>query len=136
MSKKLLVIDDEVGICRTISRIAQQQGFDVRAVADSRQAIDAFRAFWPDLVILDLVMPNVDGIGVLHDIIATGIPAVIVLTTGSGIGDAYLRIAEGVVRFHGIVQLAVLRKPFRRAELLEVLNRIPRAADFGPVSSE
>ncbi|HEY1932211.1 MAG TPA: response regulator [Acetobacteraceae bacterium] len=125
MSRKLLVIDDQIEICKAISHTAQRHGFEVQVVDDSESAIAVFLAFAPDVVILDLVMPGRDGIQVLHDLLTSGVPAHIVLTTASGIGDAYVRIAAGVASFHGLAPLPLLRKPFRRADLIEVLNQVP-----------
>jgi FixJ family two-component response regulator len=73
-------------------------------------------------VMLDMIMPERDGIDVLNEILVTGIPTRIMLT--SGFGDAYLRLAVGVARFHGVDQVSVLKKPFRRRELVELLTSI------------
>jgi len=129
MSRKLLVIDDDGEICDVAGSLAQEAGFDVLTVTDPRQAAADFVAFRPDLVLLDLVMPGVDGIAVLDAILTSGIPAAIILTMGAGSGDGYVRIAAGVTRFHGLAPLEVLHKPFDRHELLQLLGRIPASID-------
>jgi hypothetical protein len=59
---------------------------------------------------------------VLNEILLTGIPVKVVLT--SGFSDAYLRLAEGVARFHENPNVSVLRKPFRREELMKLLTAL------------
>lgn len=122
MTRKLLVIDCRIAMCRVIGRAAQQHGFAVQLVDAPLQAIDRFLAFQPDLVILDMVMPDIEGTKVLSALLDSGVPTRIVLTTSPGIGEAYLALAEGVARFHGVPPPRVLFKPFRIAELIEVLD--------------
>ncbi|HEX5325928.1 MAG TPA: response regulator [Acetobacteraceae bacterium] len=118
MGKRLLVIDDEPGVANVIALVAGGLGFVVRVVNCPIRAIDAFIDFRPDLVILDMIMPEKDGIDVLNELLLTGLGCRIVLT--SGLSEAYLRLAEGIARFHAS-EVAVLRKPFRRQELVNVL---------------
>jgi CheY-like chemotaxis protein len=76
----------------------------------------------PDVVTIDMVMPDKDGIDVLQEIMLTGIPTQVVLT--SGYSEAYLRLAEGVAKLHGHERFHFLKKPFRRAELVQLLTKI------------
>jgi CheY-like chemotaxis protein len=125
MPRKLLMVDDQTGITRTVGQIAQRLGLEFKAVHDPRLAVAEFIDYQPDIVILDMVMPELDGIDVLNDIILTGQPARIALS--SGYGDAYLALAAGVAHYHGIETPAMLRKPFRRSELEDFLS-----AEFVP----
>jgi CheY-like chemotaxis protein len=120
MPKKLLIIDDQAGITRVVGLIAQQLGLDFKAVNSAAAAVDEFIGYRPDIVMLDMIMPEKDGIDVLNEILLTGIKSRIVLT--SGFSDAYLRLAEGVAKFHDSDQVSVLRKPFRRDELMAMLK--------------
>ncbi|HET8996027.1 MAG TPA: response regulator, partial [Acetobacteraceae bacterium] len=81
-----------------------------------------FIAYRPDVLILDMIMPEKDGIDVLNEVLLSGIPTRIVLT--SGYSDAYLRLAQGVAQFHDTDQVSILKKPFRRQELVDMLQRI------------
>jgi CheY-like chemotaxis protein len=67
-------------------------------------------------------MPEVDGIDVLHEILLTAIPTRVVLTSGAG--EELLDVGRETMRFHGAGEAIVLAKPFRRAELVEVLTRL------------
>ena len=69
-----------------------------------------------------MIMPEKDGIDVLNDVLLTGIPAHIVLT--SGYSDAYLRLAAGVAKFHESGRVSILKKPFRRNELIQLLRQL------------
>src|SRR6476469_8075417 len=89
MAKKLLVIDDQTGITKVVEMIARQLGLNARSLNSSAQATETFMAFKPDVLILDMIMPEKDGIDVLNEILLTGIPVKVVLT--SGFSDAYLR---------------------------------------------
>jgi CheY-like chemotaxis protein len=120
MSKKLLMIDDDSGIARVVGLIARELGMEFRAIASPLIANEVFAAYRPDIVIIDMIMTEKDGIEVLSEILATGIPTKVVLT--SGFGDAYLRLGVGVAKFHGTEGVPLLKKPFRRAELMELLN--------------
>jgi CheY-like chemotaxis protein len=120
MPKKLLIVDDQPGITKTVALIARRLGVEFRAVHDPRLAVTEFIEYQPDIVILDMVMPEMDGIDVLNDLILTGQPTRYVLS--SGYGDAYMALAAGVARYHGVETPPMLRKPFRRAELEDLLT--------------
>ncbi len=122
MAKKLLVIDDQTGITKVVEMIAQQLGLDTRSLNSSAQATETFIAFEPNILMLDMIMPEKDGIDVLNEILLTGIPVKVVLT--SSFSESYLRLAEGVAKFHDNPNVSILRKPFRREELLNLLSEL------------
>jgi two-component system, OmpR family, response regulator ResD len=121
MAKKLLMIDDQVGITRIVGVVARELGIEFKAINDSLAATELFLEYRPDTVIIDMIMPEKDGLDVLNEILTTGIPTQIVLT--SGFGDGFLRLGTGLAAFHG-TQLSILKKPFRRTELTELLKTI------------
>lgn len=59
---RIMVVDDDADIANLIGEVLREEGFLTRVVSDSRQALDAFREFQPDLATLDVMMPSVDGI--------------------------------------------------------------------------
>jgi CheY-like chemotaxis protein len=119
-AKRLLIIDDEAGVGKAVGLVATQVGIDCKAIDNPATACETFRDYCPDIVLLDMIMPGKDGVEVLSEILRTGIPARIMLT--AGFGESYLRLAVGVARFHGIDQVSVLKKPFRRRDLVELLT--------------
>jgi CheY-like chemotaxis protein len=122
MAKKLLVIDDQSGITKVVELIAKQLGLIARSLNNPSEATEVFITFKPDVVMLDMIMPEKDGIDVLNEILLTGIPVKVILT--SGFSDSYLRLAAGVAKFHANDQVSILRKPFRRDELVTLLNNL------------
>jgi len=122
MGKKLLMIDDDAGIARVVGLIARQLGMEFQTITNPLIANEVFAAYRPDIVIVDMIMAEKDGIEVLSEILATGIPTKVVLT--SGFGDAYMRLGLSLAKFHGTEGVSLLKKPFRRAELIELLNTI------------
>ena len=117
-----MMIDDEVGIAKVVGMTAEKLGCGFRAVTSPEEAVSSFLDDRPDVVLLDMIMPGKDGIDVLNEILATGMPTRIVLV--SGYGDGYLNLAEGLGAFHGSARFPILKKPFRNAELVALLNSI------------
>jgi two-component system response regulator ResD len=62
----VLVVDDEPIVREVLSRYLSRAGFEVRAAADGQAALDLFEARRPELVVLDLMLPRVDGLEVLR----------------------------------------------------------------------
>lgn len=63
-SKRILVVDDEVDVTELLSYHLRQRGFDVRALNDSRLALETARQFRPELIVLDIMMPDFSGLQV------------------------------------------------------------------------
>lgn len=123
MTNKLLVIDDEKSITTIVSRIASAHGYDVLVVNDPAVALETYRGFRPDVVMLDLIMPELDGIDILRALIEAGPPRRIVVMTGFGAG--YMRLAQAVAEFGEHPPVIELQKPFRRVDVLAALDRGP-----------
>ena len=117
--RKLLIVDDDAGLAKAYARIGAEAGFEVRVVNDPLKATEAFLAFKPDVAVIDMIMPEKDGIDVLNEMLLTGEPARIIVT--SGYGDAMLRLAKGLADFHASGRVSVLKKPIRRVELQKLL---------------
>ncbi len=121
MTRRLLVVDDQDSITKIVSKIGSQSGYEVRTVNDPTRAFDEFEAYRPDVLVIDLVMPEIDGIDVLHKILAMGTNARIIVM--SGFGKSYLRLGQEVAAFHDHPGVTTLAKPFRRTELIALLTR-------------
>ncbi|HVZ08774.1 response regulator [Rhodopila sp.] len=120
--KRLLVVDDQVSLTKIVSTIATEVGLDVKSVNDPNRALDEFLDFRPDILILDMVMPEKDGIDVLNELMLTGIDTNVILT--SGFTESYTRLAASVADFHNKGPVRVLRKPFRRDQLMHLLREV------------
>ena len=71
-ANNILVVDDEIGIRELLSEILKDEGFDVRCAENAAAARAMRRAARPDLVLLDIWMPDMDGISLLKEWASTG----------------------------------------------------------------
>ncbi|MBD1920613.1 response regulator transcription factor [Microcoleus sp. FACHB-831] len=87
--EKILVVDDEASIRRILETRLAMIGYDVVTAADGEEALDTFRGDDPDLVVLDVMMPKLDGYGVCQELRKQSDVPIIMLTA---LGDAADRI--------------------------------------------
>jgi DNA-binding response OmpR family regulator len=94
MAKNILIVEDELSMQRALKNRLEQSGYAVSTANDGEQAIAAIRASMPDLVLLDLIMPKLDGISVLREIKKdeklAGVSVIILtnLSTGDKVAEA------------------------------------------------
>src|SRR5580765_7672611 len=106
--KTILVVDDDPAIHRFARAVLEAAGFSVTAVRDGAEALAALPSVRPDLILLDLMMPVMDGWGVLAELRDRPAPPVIVL---SEVADPRRALAEGAA--------ACLGKPVTAAVLVD-----------------
>ena len=97
---KILVIDDEQGIRDLLDTLLRRKGYDVVLANSGRKGLELFRREHPDVVVLDLKMPEMDGLTVLRRIhsIEPGKP--VIMLTGAGTGEAEQQVrALGVTEY-------------------------------------
>lgn len=123
MDNKLLVliVEDDETICNFISAVLSSHGYDVVKVATGREAISAATSHCPDLILLDLGLPDVDGVEVLRTIRQwTGIPIVVVSARGherEKVGALDLGADDYVTKPFGTAELlARIRAALRRSQ--------------------
>jgi len=124
---RILVVDDEEAIATLVGELLTDEGYAVRTVTDSRRAVEAFAAFHPDLVILDVLMPSVDGIGLCLELRRESDVPVLFLSAKRDAPDRVVGLRIGADDYVG--------KPFDNDELLArvgALLRRGRAARNGP----
>jgi len=110
---RLLVIDDESAVLSLIRRVGESQGFEVVTCTDGRQALAQAEARRPDLVMVDLRMPDVNGLEIVRALRRTDSAAIIVLMTGFGsIDSAVEAVKLGATDY--------LTKPFNMQRLTEM----------------
>jgi DNA-binding response OmpR family regulator len=106
----ILVVDDEPAIVAVVRGRLEQEGFDVRAVASGEEALVHVEADLPDLVVLDVMLPGIDGFEVLRRLRGTGCSVpVIMLTARDGDVDKIVGLELGADDY--------LAKPFNPREL-------------------
>ncbi|HEV8621983.1 MAG TPA: response regulator, partial [Actinomycetota bacterium] len=79
-ASRVLVVDDEPMVREVLARYLEKDGFAVDTASDGAEALEAFESHRPDLVLLDLMLPRVDGLEVFRRIRAQAQTAVIMLT--------------------------------------------------------
>ena len=87
--QKILVADDEASIRRILEARLSMIGYDIVTATDGEEAIQAFNKYNPDLIVLDVMMPKIDGYGVTREIRRTSDVPIIILTA---LGDVSERI--------------------------------------------
>jgi two-component system cell cycle sensor histidine kinase/response regulator CckA len=113
--RRVLVIDDEAIVRTLLKRALERKGFEVIAAADGESGIRAIREQAPDLVVLDLTMPEVDGAEVVRRVRADGVTVPIVIASGHLDVSTEQRLPPGSFQ-------AFLSKPFSVAELLNAVE--------------
>jgi two-component system, OmpR family, response regulator MprA len=115
---RVLVVEDDEEIADVLRRSLRNEGYEVRAVGDGVAALDAAAGFFPDLVVLDLGLPGMDGIEVCRRLRADGDVPILILTARSETGDRVGGLDSGADDY--------LVKPFERAELLARIRALLR----------
>jgi DNA-binding response OmpR family regulator len=130
---RILLVDDEPLITDSLSYSLKREGFEVKAVGDGEQALKDLREFSPDLVVLDIMLPGINGLEVCRRIRATNSIPVIMLTARGEEMDRILGLEVGADDY--------LAKPFSFRELLarirSILRRVEmdrQTAQFQPVT--
>ena len=119
MPKKILAVDDERHIVRLVEVNLQRAGYEVVTAFDGREALEKVKSERPDLVVLDVMMPYMDGFEVLKNLKAdpeTAEIPVIMLTAKAQDADVFRGWQSGVDCY--------LTKPFNPMELLTFVKRI------------
>lgn len=87
--EKILIVDDEASIRRILETRFKMLGFDTATASDGEEALEIFNKFAPDIVVLDIMMPKLDGYGVTKEIRKQADTPIIILTA---LGDVAERI--------------------------------------------
>jgi two-component system response regulator MprA len=116
---RILVVDDDLAVRRSIDRALRLEGYDVVTVGSGREALDTVAASPPDALILDLQLPDLDGLQVCRHMRAHGDDTpVLMLTARQEISDRVEGLDAGADDY--------LIKPFALAELLARLRALMR----------
>jgi DNA-binding NtrC family response regulator len=113
---KVLVAEDEVHLGQILSNFLAGRGYAVQAVTDGRAALEALRAEAYDVALLDIVMPELDGLEVLKQVRADADPPEVIIITGNGtIETAISAMKLGAYDY--------MAKPYRMAEIDVLVRR-------------
>ena len=121
---RILVVDDDPRIAASVRRSLTYDGYDVDVVHDGSSAIDAVRSAPPDVIVLDLMLPGIDGLEVCRRLRAAGDNvAVLMLTARSTVPDRVTGLDAGADDY--------LVKPFAHEELLARVRTLLRRSQPG-----
>ncbi len=126
--EKILIVDDDKNICEVINMYLESSGYDTKIVYDGKSAIEAFEKYKPNLVLLDVMMPNINGIDVLKWIRKEGITPVIMLTAKGDTFDKVLALEIGADDY--------VVKPFEPKELVARIKAVMRRYSFDKNTNE
>ena len=118
--ERILVVEDEPMVAEVVERYLRRDGHDVRVVHDGVAALEAFDRFQPDLVVLDLMLPGVDGMEVCRRVRARSQTPVVMLTARGDEVDKLLGLGIGADDY--------VTKPFSPRELAARVNAVLRRA--------
>jgi two-component system response regulator MtrA len=124
--KRVLVVEDQRDLASLLAHNLRQEGLDVRAVEDGNDALPTVRSWQPDLVILDLMLPGMDGFEILRGIRGEGrdVPVLILSARGE---------EQDKVRGFRLDADQYVTKPFSLVELLERVHALLRRSTRAPV---
>ncbi|AKE40708.1 response regulator [Corynebacterium kutscheri] len=127
MPQKILVVDDDPAISEMLTIVLQAEGFDTVAVTDGALAVDTFHRERPDLVLLDLMLPGMNGIDICRSIRADSTVPIVMLTAKTDTVDVVLGLESGADDY--------VNKPFKPKELVARIRARLRRSEEEPGDS-
>ena len=127
MARKVLIIEDDSNIAQLLHLYLEKEGFETCVARDGGKGVEEFRSFQPDLVLLDIMLPVMDGWGVLRKIREESQTPAIMLTAKGEVEDRVAGLESGADDY--------IVKPFEMKEVLArihaVLRRVGPEEDSG-----
>ena len=128
MPLRILVVDDEPNILGTLAPLLRSRGYEVFTAMNGRGALEALDREKPDLVVLDLGLPDIDGVEVCRQVRETRNVPIVVLSARGAEGDKVRALDVGADDY--------VTKPFGAEELLARIRAALRRSDAPPPASE
>lgn len=119
MTESILVVDDEKIITDLTSMVLSSRGFSVEAVSNGREALERAETMRPALVLLDYMMPELDGMQVLHALRSRYPDTYVVMFTGKGSEELAVELMKAGASDY-------LRKPFNNQDLVDRIENVLR----------
>ena len=118
--KRLLICDDEAAFGRFVQNVAEDLGYEVRVTTDGRAFIEAYKSFKPTMIILDMIMPGMDGNEIVLWLAQQKCTARLIIITGYT--PDYAAHAKVLAEYKGLRPVTTLYKPIEVSELRAVLG--------------
>ena len=122
MARKILVVEDDHNISDLIRMYLEKEGFDVHTTFDGGSALELFRTVQPDMVLLDIMLPVLDGWAVCSRIRETSRTPIIMITAKSEVFDRIQGLEMGADDY--------IVKPFEMKELIARINAVLRRTEI------
>ena len=122
MARNILVVEDDRNISDLIRMYLDEEGFEVRIAYDGGKAVEEFEKQKPDLVLLDIMLPVLDGWGVCAKIREKAKTPIIMLTAKGDVGDRITGLEMGADDY--------IVKPFEMKELMARINAVLRRSEI------
>ena len=122
MARKILVVEDDHNISDLIRMYLEKEGFDVHTAFDGGSALELFRTVQPDMVLLDIMLPVLDGWAVCSKIRETSRTPIIMITAKSEVFDRIQGLEMGADDY--------IVKPFEMKELIARINAVLRRTEI------
>jgi len=126
--QKILIVDDDNNIAELISLYLLKECFDTMIVNDGESAIEAVDSFAPNLILLDLMLPGMDGYQVCREVRAKNATPIIMLSAKGEIFDKVLGLELGADDY--------MEKPFDTKELVARVKAVLRRYKAAPIAAE
>lgn len=123
---RLLVVEDDAALRETLTEQLRREGFEVLATGDGGEALELARAAAPDLIVLDVMLPTLDGLSVCRILRKESDVPILMLTARSGPVDRIIGLETGADDY--------VVKPFHTGELIARIRALLRRARGRPVT--
>ncbi|MBR6378202.1 MAG: response regulator transcription factor [Oscillospiraceae bacterium] len=127
MAIKILIVEDDNNIADLLRLYLEKENYEVSIASDGGKGVEQFRRFQPDLVLLDLMLPVLDGWGVCRTIRAESKTPVIMLTAKGELDDKVSGLKQGADDY--------ITKPFEMQELLARIEAVLRRSGTEPAKN-
>ncbi len=121
MKKKALIVEDDINIAELLMLYLEKDGFETRVAYDGGKALAEFSGFEPDLILLDIMLPVMDGLQVCREIRKTSAVPIIMLTAKGETSDKVAGLDIGADDY--------MTKPFEVKELLARIHAVMRRSE-------
>ncbi len=128
MQYKILIVDDDVNICELLRLYLEKDGFDTIVANDGEQAVEFANKYTPDLILLDIMLPKLDGWQVCREIRKTSETPIIMLTAKGETFDKILGLELGADDY--------VSKPFDTKEVIARIKAVLRRTNESDKSSQ
>ncbi len=117
MQKKILIVDDQKGVRRLLEELFKKDNWIVNIAADGREAVARVSDFQPDIILMDMKMPNINGLEASKQILCAHKDMIIIMMTAYGEMDVIKNALEAGVK-------KCVTKPFDIMNLKDIVNKL------------